>query len=178
MKPPDERRRKLLMLGSLAALGAAARRVRAQPRPLREAHGALDVYAGEGVVLAWAILRGRDEQATTVVVRVEADPARYRALAVAGVDPFTKDAVAVRPLAPMSGSAEIRAPRARFADHPRTEWRFYREAAPVPDAAPALLVFYQGVPDTSPEFDEAAKLDAYLAGRLQRARDGAQGGTK
>lgn len=175
MRPPDDRRRRLLMLGGLVAFGAAARRVRAQPLPLREAHGALDVYAGEGVALAWAILRGRDEASTTVVVRVEADESRYAALSVAGVDPFTKDAVALRPLAPLSGTVELRAPRGRFADHPRSEWRFFREATPSRDAAPALLVYYQGIPDTSPEFDDPKKLDAYLAERLRRARAGAQG---
>ena len=177
MSPIHRGRRRLVRLGAVSALAILARAVGAQPlpSPFREVHGALDVYASEGIVLAWAVLRGKDEKTTTVTVRVEADAARYGALSVTGVDPFTKDAVALAPLAPIRGSLEIRAPRERFADHPRTEWRFSRESAPTRDAPPALLVYYQGIPDTSPEFDDAGKLDAYLAERLQRARSGAQG---
>jgi hypothetical protein len=177
MNPIHRGRRRLVRLGAVSALAILARALGAQPlpSPLREVHGALDVFAGEGIALAWAVLRGKDEKSTTVIVRVDADAARYAALSVTGVDPFTKDAVTLAPLAPIAGSLQVRAARGRFADHPRTEWRFYREAAPARDAAPALLVYYQGIPDTAPEFDDAGKLDAYLAERLQRARSGAQG---
>jgi hypothetical protein len=180
MSPIHRGRRRLVRLGAVSALAILARAVGAQPlpSPFREVHGALDVYAGEGIVLAWAVLRGKDEKTTTVTVRVEADAARYGALSVTGVDPFTKDAVALTPLAPIPGSFQVRAARARFADHPRTEWRFYRESVPTRDAPPALLVYYQGIPDTAPEFDDATKLDAYLTERLQRARPGAKGVTK
>jgi len=168
------RRRHFVAFGALSVLAAAAGAQSVAPPP-REVHGALDVYAGEGILLAWAVLRGKDEKTTTVIVRVEAEPTRYGALSVTGVDPFTKDAVALAPLVPIRGSFEVRAARERFADHPRTEWRFHRESAPARDAAPALLVYYQGIPDTAPEFDDAGKLDAYLVERLQRARSGAQG---
>ena len=43
-------------------------------------------------------------------------------------------------------------------------------SAPAADAVPVLLVYYQGVPDTTPEFDDAVKLEAYLAERLRRVR--------
>jgi hypothetical protein len=161
----------VLLAGAAATIGKAM----AQAPALREAHGALDAYASEGVALAWAILRGKDEKSTRVIVRVEADPALYGALAVTGVDPFTRDAVALMPLRPLAGRYQFFASRSRFADHPRSEWRFYRDTAPAPDAAPALLVYYQGIPDTAPEFDDAVKLDAYLAQRLQRARRDAPG---
>jgi hypothetical protein len=181
MSPVDgRRRRQFVEFAALSVLASVASGVRGQALapPPREAHGALDVYAGEGIVLAWAILRGKDEKTTTVIVRGVAEETRYGALSVTGVDPFTKDALLLASLAPIPGSFEVRAARERFADHPRTEWRFYRESAPARDAVPALLVYYQGIPDTSPEFDDAGKLDAYLAGRLQRARSGAKGATK
>ena len=171
------RRRRFVAFGALSVFAAMACGASAQlvAPPPREAHGALDVYAGEGIVLAWAILRGKDEKTTTVIVRGDAEATRYGALSVTGVDPFTKDALSLAPLAPVRGSFEVRAARERFADHPRTEWRFYREPAPARDAAPALLVYYQGIPDTAPEFDDPGKLDTYLAERLQRARSAAQG---
>ena len=36
---------------------------------------------------------------------------------------------------------------------------------------PIMVVFYLGVPDTTPEFADAAKLDAYLADRIGRVRE-------
>ena len=36
--------------------------------------------------------------------------------------------------------------------------------------SPNLIVFYLGVPDTTPEFAGAAALDAYLSERIARAR--------
>ena len=58
--------------------------------PPREVHGSADAYATPGVALAWGVLRGANEAATTVVVRVVTDPKTYPWLAVAGIDPFTK----------------------------------------------------------------------------------------
>jgi hypothetical protein len=174
MSGHDIGRRRALRLAAIA-VACVPLRATGQPsaaaRDPREVHGALDVYAGEGVVLAWAILRGRDEATTRVLVRVEADPDAYGALSVTGVDPFTKDTVPMMAQRPLAGRVQFYASRARFADHPRTEWRFWHERAPSADAAPKLLVYYQGVPDTTPEFDDVAKLDAYLTQRIAKARN-------
>ncbi|HXU70362.1 MAG TPA: hypothetical protein VN947_13590 [Polyangia bacterium] len=138
-----------------------------------EAHGALDAFAGHGVAMAWGVLRGRDDASTLVVVRVDADPARYRSMAVAGIDPFTRAAQVIVAPAAVAGTRTVRLPRARFADLPRTEWRFYTGVAPAAGDAPALVVEYHGVPDTTPEFDDEATLAASLAERIARARRGA-----
>ena len=135
-----------------------------------EMHGSLDAFASRGVALAWGVLRGKDEATTQVVVRVEADRARYGALAVAGVDPFTRASQPLVDVAAIDGVRIVRIPRARFADLPRTEWRFFASATPAAGDAPALLVFYQGIPDTTPEFDDAARLERDLVARIERAR--------
>ena len=135
-----------------------------------EVHGSLDAFAARGVALAFGVLRGKDEATTQVVVRVEADRARYGALAVTGVDPFTRASQPLLPVAPLDGVRVLHIPRARFADLPRTEWRFFASATPAAADAPALLVFYQGVPDTTPEFDDAARLESDLKARIERAR--------
>lgn len=135
-----------------------------------EMHGSLDAFAARGVALAWGVLRGKDEATTQVVVRVEADRARYGALAVAGVDPFTRASQPLVPSAPIDGVRTVRIPRARFADLPRTEWRLFASGTPAAGDAPALLVFYQGIPDTTPEFDDAARLERDLIARIERAR--------
>ena len=116
------------------------------------------------------MLRGKDEATTQVVVRVEADRARYAALAVAGVDPFTRAAQPLVDVAAIDGVRIVHIPRSRFADLPRTEWRFFATATPAAGDVPALLVFYQGVPDTTPEFDDAARLERDLTTRIERAR--------
>lgn len=148
--------------------------LRARPSlaaPAAEVHGSLDAYAGPGVALAWGVLRGAGDDAT-VVVRVDVDPDRYRTVAVRGVDPFTKASQAlVAPIA-LDRTRLIRLPRSRFAELPRTEWRFYAEgpAAVKASDVPDLLVYYQGIPDTTPEFNDEAGLAASLDQRIDRAR--------
>ena len=57
------------------------------------------------------------------------------------------------------------------ADFPRTELRLW-QGGPAPNGAPpALVVYYLGVPDTTPEVALAADLDRSLSARIARARD-------
>jgi hypothetical protein len=136
----------------------------------REMHGGGDGFAAPGVALAWGVLRGATEAATDVVIRVETDPQRYPWLAAAGIDPFTKaEQPRLRPTA-SPGVLDVRIPRASFGDYPRTELRFFGSAAAAQNATPALTVFYHGVPDTTPEFTDTARLDAHLAARIAQAR--------
>ena len=153
----------LLLALTLASPAASA-------APPVEAHGSLDIYAAPGIALAWGVLRGKDEAATEVVVRVDADASVYGSLAVAGVDPFTKASRPLLTVTPIAATLMFRLPRSRFADLPRTEWRFYKSPAPAANDTPALLVYYQGIPDTTPEFADEAKLSAYLAERIGQAR--------
>ena len=135
----------------------------------REVHGSTDSYAAPGVALAWAVLRGAGDVAT-VVIRVVADPKGFSSLAVAGIDPFTKAEATLLPATATNDAIDVRIPRDRFAEFPRTELRLH---AGRPEAA--LTVFYLGIPDTTPEFNDAAKLDTYLSERLAHARAGTKG---
>lgn len=132
-------------------------------------HGHSDLFAAQGVVIAWGVLRGGTEQETTIVVRVLADASRYAQIAVDGVDPFTQQRRSLVALRPLAGSFEVRTPRAHFADFPRTEFGFHATGSAPAAAQATLLVFYLGVPDTTPEFTNQAGLDAYLADRVSRA---------
>lgn len=146
----------------------------AQAFSVPELHGASDAFAAEGVALAWGVLRGRDDKDTQVVVRIEVDPARYADVQAVGIDPFTH-ASRTLPTTASAGAIELRAARADFADWPRTELRFRAAAG---DAAPARIVYYLGVPDTTPEFTEEGRLQASLDERIARARKNAQGRTR
>ena len=153
------------MNGLLGVLCAAVGLL-AFPAAAKEVHGQTDIFRAPGVSMAWAVLRGPDEARTFIVVRVRVG-AGIDNVIVTGRDPFTKAEKVLQRVALPKGSADVRIPRASFADHPSTEWQFQGSARELP-----LTVFYLGVPDTTPEFADEARLDAYLEARLAR-----QGGT-
>lgn len=136
-------------------------------------HGSADVFAAPGVAMAWGILRGTSEGSTFVVVRLAVDRTLFGSLSVAGIDPFTQREESVLPPTSTAAAIDVRVPRAQFADFPRTEFRLFASARAAPGEAPKLVVFYLGVPDTTPELASEAALETYLAGRIARARDGA-----
>jgi hypothetical protein len=146
-----------------ATLGVLQTRAWAAPR---EVHGAHDAWAEPGLALAWGVLRGRDEASTRVVIRIEADAKRHAHIAATGRDPFGGGTVALPVQRGADGAVLIDVPRSHFAEHPRTELRFHAPGA----AEVALLVYFQGVPDTTPESASAAQLEADLRMRIARAR--------
>lgn len=152
----------VLGLASCAASGATAARLP------REVHGSAEAFAAPGVALAWGVVRGADEAATVVVLRIAARRASYPWIAVAGSDPFTQDRKQMVPATASGDVAEVRAPRAHFAQFPRTEVRFYDSAAAAHEDKPALVVFFLGVPDATPEFTTEDRLQSYLTGRVLR----------
>lgn len=135
----------------------------------QEVHGHSDAFAANGVAIAWGVRRGATDETTAIVLRVVADPARYTRLAVDGVDPFTRQRQVVVAERTVAGAFDVRMPRPHFADFPRTELRFYavgeKPGAPA-STNPGLVVFYLGVPDTTPEFANDPGLDAYLTDRI------------
>jgi hypothetical protein len=140
-----------------------------------EVHGAADVYAAPGVALAWGVLRGGNDASTQVVVRIVTDPKIYPTVAAVGTNPFSNRQQTLLPPTQTAGGIDVRGPRARYADFPRTELRFYGSVAALQVGTPVLTVFYLGVPDTTPEFTAEADLDADLDNRIARARAAANG---
>ena len=124
-----------------------------------------DFFATPGVAIAWAVERGPDESRTFVVIGVAIDRAKFPSVSVTGRDPFTKEEKGWVPREQAGDRLEVRLARSGFADFPRTELRFFESA----DVKPKLEVYYVGVPDTTPEFADRVKLDAYLASRLAKA---------
>lgn len=152
---------------AFVSLGAAPLPAWAAPR---EVHGAHDAWAEPGLALAWGVLRGRDEAGTRVVIRIEADPQRHARVTATGRDPFGGGTVVVPVQRGADGVLTIDVPRSHFADHPRTELRFFTAGASGGSDA-ALLVYFQGVPDTTPESTSTAQLEADLRARIARARE-------
>jgi hypothetical protein len=136
----------------------------------KEVHGSGEAYAAPGVVLVWGIVPGADEASTRVVLRIVADPKTYPAVAAVARNPFSNAERALLPNTATAGPVELRVPRSQYADFPRTEVRLYESAASAQADAPSLVVFYLGVPDTTPEFTTEAALQSYFADRIARAR--------
>src|SRR5438552_4331016 len=158
-----------LLFFALLSVFAAADIVRAGDSP-RVVHGSSDMYSASGIALAWGILRGADEAKTIVVVRIVVDSNNYPLAAVTGIDPFTERKKTQLSATPVGSGLDVRLPRPSFGDLPRTEFRFFRSPADAETNAPQLVVYFLGVPDTTPEFADQVALDAYLAGRIERAR--------
>jgi hypothetical protein len=133
-------------------------------------HGADSVFLAPGIGIAWGVLRAPTEEETVVVTRVSNPMARYAYLRVEGVNPFTGRRTAVVEGAPLGARADVKSPRAGFADFPRREIHLYATEADWRARKPSLTVYYLGVPDTTPEFTSQAALDAYLAGAQPPAR--------
>jgi hypothetical protein len=152
------------------ALASGPQAAEGQSPPTKEVHGSLDAFAAPGVALAWAILRGKEEASTQVVVRVDTDPSLYRSLNVVGIDPFTKASQPLASVASVDGTMVVRLLRSRFAELPRTEWRLYSSAQPGAADLPALVVFYQGIPDTTSEFKVESELSSSLVRSIERAQ--------
>ena len=138
--------------------------------PAETVHGADSVFAAPGIGIAWGVLRAATEEETIVVTRVSNPMARYAYLRVEGVNPFTGRRTAVVEGVPLGARADVKSPRAGFADFPRREFHLYASEADWRARKPALTVYYLGVPDTTPEFTSEAALDAYLASAQPRGR--------
>jgi len=134
----------------------------AEPR----VHGENSLFAGPTVRLAWAIRKGTSEETTQVIIRAVNVSGAYTHIRADGVDPFSQDRVVLA--GPERFGARAAAPvdlaiaRARLADHPSIELRLFADEAGLAANAPALTVFYLGVPDTAPEFAQGGEVERYL----------------
>lgn len=133
-------------------------------------HGADSVFLSPGIGIAWGVLRAPTEEETVVVIRISNPMARYAYLRVEGVNPFTGRRTAIVEGVPLGERADVKSPRAGFADFPRREIHLYATEAEWRARKPTFTVYYLGVPDTTPEFTSPAALDAYLAGAQPPAR--------
>jgi hypothetical protein len=138
----------------------------------RAVHGSADIFTAPGVTLAWGVVRGATEAATLVVVRITVNREAFGSASVVGIDPFTQKEQTLLPPTAMAPGIDVRVPRSQFADFPRTEFRLFASGPPAPNDAPRLVVYYLGVPDTTPEFASEQALETYLAARIAGAREG------
>ena len=141
----------------------------------REVHGENSVFAGEGVAIAWGILKAPVEDQSQVILRIVPLGERFVTLRIEAVDPFTQKRDVVLDGEPLGDRLDVRSLRGSFADSPRREIHLYRTVADWQARRPNATIYYLGVPDTTPEFTSEAALSAYLAEALAKVQGAAQG---
>ncbi|HTU01241.1 MAG TPA: hypothetical protein VMG58_05475 [Candidatus Sulfotelmatobacter sp.] len=148
----------VLLLAGLLILGAGIGAGLAGER--REIHGENSIFAGDGVVMVWAVRKAAVEEESRVTLRIVSPSGDYDRVRVEGIDPFSQARTELLPLRALGHGADVVTTRASFADVPRREIHLYRPGDP--EEAPTLTVYFLGAPDTTPEFLTDAALAAYV----------------
>jgi len=154
----------------VTAVAAAGLLWAAQAAAQTVVHGADSLFSAPTLKLAWAVLKGRTEPETRVVIRVANVTDAYRFIRVDGVDPFTKARTVFAVPALVEKTIDISIVRVRFADHPSAELHLFRDEMAMRANDAALVVYYLGVPDTTPEFAAPAAAEAYFEKMLGPGR--------
>jgi len=131
----------------------------------REIHGADSSFRVDCLGIVWGVLRSLQGAPAQVVIRVrvlEDSRAPYAAFAVQAVQPLSGATDWVTRRRPLAAVNDVVSSREVFKDMTGRRLLFYRQAAGAPDPAPDLVVYYMGVPDTTPEFADAGQMENYF----------------
>ncbi len=136
-----------------------------------EYHGADSVFEKEGIIILWAILKGQDEASSwvyTKIIKSEGNPFRF--FSVEAIDPFSKEREWVVRGGPLEKENRVRSIRTAFKDKTSRRFLFYRNAGSLEKETPDMIVFYMGVPDTSPEVLSEKEMDNYFQKASERVK--------
>ncbi len=150
----------VLLISTAAALNA---------EPIIPEHGSLDVFSKDGISLAWVILRdkaGIDPENDDVVLRLSVSPSAALAFTAEGIDPFSGERTTIASGRLSEKNADIHFKRSHFSQYPKTEIFFFGTAEPVETIKAVRMIYFMGLPDTTPEFISAEKMETYLEERL------------
>jgi hypothetical protein len=125
-------------------------------------HGADSVFVSSTVKIAWAVRKGASEDTSVVVIRVVNSASVYRFLRLDGVDPFSQSRKMLVPPRPINEHVDLTIPRGDFAMHPSCEILLYESKPTAVDNTARLVIYYLGVPDTTPEFSNDTEVKTYL----------------
>ncbi len=136
-----------------------------------EYHGADAVFATKDMIILWGILKGPDEDHSWVYIKIifpGDGPIPWKIFRLEAVDPFSAEKEWVTPGERIERENVVKTPRSSFRDKTGRRILFYRDQ----DAGdrPGRIVFYQGVPDTTPELGTPAQLEGYFNQALKRLK--------
>lgn len=139
----------------------------------REYHGADSLFEKEGIVILWAILKGSTEESSWVYIKIiqtGGGPASFQLFGVEAVDPFSNQKEWVVRGEPLKKENIAKSIRATFREKTARRVLFYEKAEDLSKETPAMIVYYLGVPDTSPEFMTEREMENYFKQALSRMK--------
>jgi hypothetical protein len=136
-----------------------------------EHHGADSSFQLGNLVLLWGIVKGPDEDRSWVtikMIRIGSEPDVWKSYRVEAVDPFSQEKEWVTPRESLGKDNLTKSPRSSFRD--KAGRRIYLYPGPSREEKPGAIIFYQGVPDTTPEFLTEKELNDYFSQALKRMK--------
>ncbi len=161
--------RPIVLIGALIiGLFGALESTFAQPN---EFHGADSDFKQNGIIVVWAIEKRGNDRSPLVYLRIVRTPeaaSSFRYYTLLAFDPFTR---ATRPLVvgqPLEEVNTATAEMSAFQIYSSRRILLYATADDAKADKPNMVIFYQGVPDTSPEFLDRQKLESYFTEAVKR----------
>jgi hypothetical protein len=128
---------------------------------IKEIHGADSSFRTDDIGICWGMLRGAPGSDVQVIMRIRSlteGSVPYSDYAVQAVHPLTQVTEWVVTRRPLEKINDLSTPREVFRQLTGRRIFFYKPSA----LDPELSVFYLGIPDTTPEFIDAAQLEHYF----------------
>jgi hypothetical protein len=164
-------KKRLAMLLATACLMGSLSMMEIGRCDTREIHGADSSFRVDSLGIVWGVLRSAQGAPVQVIIRVRIMgdfPTPYAAFAVQAVQPLSGTAEWVAQRRPLTAVNDVVSPREAFKDMTGRRLLFFRQAAGAPDQAPDLVIYYMGVPDTTPEFADAGQMENYFEMAFKR----------
>ena len=134
-------------------------------------HGADSVFKAKDVAVVWAILKGSDDEHSTVVICIESLSAGrpvYQTFSVSAVHPFSSDEKWLVRNETFGKKNLVRSSRASFRDMPGRRILLFKTNEE--NQKPDMVIYYMSIPDTAPEFLDPEQLNNYLDKTVKRLK--------
>ena len=144
-----------------------------QAQGKREYHGADSIFEKEGIIILWGIFKGSTEETSWVYIKIiqtGGGPASFQLFGVEAVDPFSNQKEWVVKGEACKKENMVKSIRASFREKTARRVLFYEKAEDLLKENPAMIVYYLGVPDTSPEFMTEREIENYFEKAFSRLK--------
>jgi len=144
-----------------------------QAQGKREYHGADSIFEKEGIVVLWAMMKGPTEETSWVYIKIiqtGGGPASFQLFGVEAVDPFSNQKEWVVKGEACKKENMVKSVRASFREKTARRVLFYEKAEDLIKENPAMIVYYLGIPDTSPEFMTEREIENYFEKAFSRLK--------
>ncbi len=131
------------------------------------------VFQAEGLAIFWAILKGEDDEHSLVYIKLISTAAAQKPFQhyhVLAVNPFSKEEEWVIKGEKFAEQNLLKLNRAAFRNKMERRFFFYTSEKIEEDQKPDMIVYYQGIPDTAPEFLEETQIEQYFENALARLK--------